>query len=290
MIRRYPGATLGLTAPVMLVVEAFRVFASYVLLHGVSNLTTNADGSVNGLGDLASRTGTVEALVGVVTLIATSVLSGIIATIVGQGALGRPMHAGEAWRATRPAIWRLLGASLLIFLICIGIGAAAALPGIVVLIAGSLVGGVVLLVVGGLFAVVALLYVTVLLSLTTPALMLEKQRVWAALGRSRTLVRGSWWRVFGIVALAGIIAAVIGGIISAPFALAGGGLSTLVSGNNSQQFNFFPLLLAGIGGLIGSTLVRPFSAGVVALLYLDRRMRAEGLDQTLQQAAAKPTA
>jgi hypothetical protein len=45
-------------------------------------------------------------------------------------------------------------------------------------------------------------------------------------------------------------------------------------------------LLTAIGGVISGTLVRPFSAGVIALLYIDRRMRAEALDLTLQQAAA----
>ena len=38
------------------------------------------------------------------------------------------------------------------------------------------------------------------------------------------------------------------------------------------------------------TVARPFQSGVSALLYIDRRMRAEGLDLTLAQAAsADPT-
>ena len=43
-----------------------------------------------------------------------------------------------------------------------------------------------------------------------------------------------------------------------------------------------------MGGLVAGTIVRPFSAGVAALLYIDRRMRAEALDLTLARAAAEP--
>ncbi len=37
-------------------------------------------------------------------------------------------------------------------------------------------------------------------------------------------------------------------------------------------------------------LVTPFTAGVTALLYLDQRIRREGLDITMQQAASARTA
>lgn len=291
-IRRYPAATLGLTAPIMLVVEALRTATSYYLLHGIrTDITTTTNGTITGfgnVGDYAGRTATVEIIVAIATLVATALLSGIIATIIGQGALGRPMSAGDAWRATVPSFWRLLGASLLVLLIIAAVGVVGVAPGILIAVYGATGPGVALAVLGGLAASVIALYLGIALSLATPALMLEKQGVLAALRRSRLLVRGSWWRIFGITVLAGIITLVISGIISAPFAFAGGSISGILSGNSSEQFTFTPLLLTGIGGLIASTLVRPFSSGVIALLYLDRRMRSEGLDHTLQQAAATP--
>jgi hypothetical protein len=174
---------------------------------------------------------------------------------------------------------------LLVFLISIGIVGVSIAPGLLIALAGATVAGVLICVVGGLAGCLFALYVAISLSLTTPALMLEKQGIIPSLTRSRNLVRGSWWRVFGISLLAGIIASVISGIISAPFALAGPGLA-IFSGSVGSAFDFTSLLVSGIGGLIGSTLVGPFSSGVVALIYLDRRMRAEGLDQTLQQAVA----
>ena len=54
--------------------------------------------------------------------------------------------------------------------------------------------------------------------------------------------------------------------------------------------SFTTLLMSALGGFVGGTVARPFQSGVSALLYIDRRMRAEGLDLTLAQAAsADPT-
>jgi hypothetical protein len=277
-IRRYPAATLGLSGAVMLVVEVIRLLASYYFLHGVaSDATTSANA------------GTVELVVGLATLVATSLLSGILAAIVGQAALGRPMSAGDAWRATRPVFWRLLGATVLISVIGIAIVFVGAIPGIVLLVAGVTGGGIALLVIGILAAAVFALYVTLSLTFTTPALMLEKQGILTSMRRSRTLVKGSWWRVFGVILLSGLIGLVVSGIVGAPFSLLGGGIGVFTSNGAPSQVTFSALLLTSIGALIGATLVRPFESGVIALLYLDRRMRAEALDLTLQRAAATPT-
>lgn len=277
----------------MFVVEAIQLLSSYLFLRGVNTeITTNDNGSVTGIGNFIGQALTVDLIVAVVTLVATALLSGIVATIVGQGALGKPMSAGEAWRSTAPAIWRLLGASLAVLFIPALIAAAGVVPGVVIAIIGALASshglvvlGILIAVLGGIASSVYAVYIAVSLSLATPTLMLEKQGVGAALRRSRVLVKGSWWRIFGITLLAGIIAQVIAGIITVPFTLLGGGLSGIFSGSVTTQFRFTPLLLTGIGGLLASVLVRPFSSAVVALLYLDRRMRAEGLDHTLQQAA-----
>ena len=44
-------------------------------------------------------------------------------------------------------------------------------------------------------------------------------------------------------------------------------------------------LLVTVGSGLATFLVSPFTSGARALLYVDRRMRAEGLDLTLQAAA-----
>jgi hypothetical protein len=221
----------------------------------------------------------------VVTGFATLVLTGMITAVIGDGVLGRPVSAADAWQRLRPLLWRLVGVTMLTALIVLGVVVVSAVPGVIVLAAGGGDGGVALLVIGMIAGVVLAIWIYYSLALAPAALVLEKQSVRGALRRSRALVKGSWWRVFGILLLASIIATVVGGIISLPFGLAGGGLTSF--GDTSTKLHFSELVLSGLGGLLSSTLVRPFSAGVGALLYIDRRMRAEALDVSLARAAAE---
>jgi hypothetical protein len=290
-IRRYPGATLGLSAAVMLVVQAVQLVATWYLLRDVAQ-QANSFATDNNSGDFAARAVTLELIILVVTLIAVGLLTGVMAAIVGQASLGRPMNLGAAWAKVRPRLGALFGTTALVWLLWILAAVVGALPGVVVLVLGVAGGsdsvgvlGVVLMIIGGF---VLGFYVYIRLLLATPALVLEELSVRRALSRSGELVRNSFWRVLGVFLLSWIIGAVIGTIIAVPFAIAGG-FGGVLSGQPDDTFTFTPLLLSGLGGLVSSTLVRPFSAGVIALLYIDRRMRAEALDLTLQQAAAAPT-
>jgi hypothetical protein len=270
-IRRYPAATLGLAAMVILVIELIQVPLSYYLLHGVTT-------------DVSGRKNTVTGITELFTLAATIVLSGMLTAVVGQAVLGRPMSIAQAWRAAAPRVLQLLGATLLIALIGTVIVLVGVVPGLIVVFAGPNGLGIALIVIGAFAALVVDAYVWIALSFTTPVLVLEKQGIWASIRRSRALIQGSWWRIFGITLLAGILAGVLSGIIMAPFSY--DSFASIFSNHPGEQYRFMPLLLTGIGTLIADTLVRPFTAGVVALLYLDRRMRAEALDLTLQQSAA----
>jgi hypothetical protein len=283
-IRRYPAATLGLSAAVMLVVEAIEILTNYSLLNGVQQNKITATGT-EPTGDYLARLVTADGIGIVIGLIAGALLSGALAAVIGQAALGRPMGFESAWSRTRPLALRLLGATLLSFLMWFG----GTIPGLALMGAGAAADSDVLIGLGlavfflGLVTVSPFLYVKLIM--VTPSLVLEKLTVRAAIKRSWVLTRGSWWRLFGIALLSLLISTVIAGVIATPFAIAGG-IGTIFSGDSSSQFHFVPLLLTGIGGFLGGTVVRPFSAGVLALLYLDRRMRAEALDLTLQQAAA----
>jgi hypothetical protein len=125
-------------------------------------------------------------------------------------------------------------------------------------------------------------------SLASPALMLEKQGIKKAMGRSVKLVRGSWWRVFGIQLLATVIANVVASIIVIPFAflaaaLGGDGVGGFLEGTGDLGWTF--LIVSGIGSVIGSMITFPITAGVTVLLYIDQRIRREALDLELARAA-----
>lgn len=137
-----------------------------------------------------------------------------------------------------------------------------------------------------------ILWLQVSLALAAPALMLERQGIIAALRRSAKLVRGAWWRTFGILALTYLIVFLLSFLVSIPFsaiAVIADGVSLsefFESGGPSFGWPF--LIVTGIGEVIVSTLLYPFVAGVMALLYVDQRIRREALDLDLARAAGLP--
>jgi hypothetical protein len=279
-IRRYPGPTIGLAAPVMLLVTGTQIVASYLLLNGTSSVS--ASGTVSS--DFLSRSLAVDIVVQVTTFVFGLLLTGMITAVIGQAVLGRRMNVSQAWQSVRPRLAPLVGVSLIILVGTILITVVGLGPGILIAVAGADTAGIALATLGGLGAFAVLIWLLVRFELATPAVMLEKQGVREAFRRSRILVSGSWWRVFGILALAFLLSGIVASILIVPFNLAANGTSGLLG--RGYTVHFTGLLLVGIGTFIAGTIVRPFSASVSALLYIDRRMRAEGLDLTLQQAAA----
>jgi hypothetical protein len=136
---------------------------------------------------------------------------------------------------------------------------------------------------GGLACVIPGVFLYVMWSLAPAALMLERGGVFDSMRRSWRLVRGSWWRIFGILLLAAIIAGAVGQLILAPFT-AVGYFADGLGAEPGQGIPWVTLLLTSLGGIVATTITLPFSAGVVALLYVDQRMRREAFDLELTRA------
>ena len=151
-------------------------------------------------------------------------------------------------------------------------------PGIIALAAGSGALGGLLLVLGVIAALVLVVWIWIRWLFAPPTVLLERAGVRTSLGRSWRLVGGSWWRCFGILLLAQVLAGVLSGVLQLPFII--GGFAVSDGGST-----FVAVVLTVVGGVIARTLIAPFSAAILALLYIDLRMRREGLDVTLQRAA-----
>ena len=86
-----------------------------------------------------------------------------------------------------------------------------------------------------------------------------------------------------------VVALFVSLVIQVPFELIGYGSVSDLAGGGGDVLSARTLIASSLGSIVAATLVDPFTAGVRALLYVDRRMRAEGLDVALTAAAAHPS-
>ncbi|WP_345706131.1 hypothetical protein [Kitasatospora paranensis] len=218
---------------------------------------------------------------------------GMLTLVVSKAVLGQGVTLREAWAAARPRMLALTGVTLLSGLIA----AAPMFPGAITLVLGLVYDADPLLIGIGALLVLAGLPFTAWLgirfSLAAPALVLERQGVTTSLRRSARLVRGAWWRLFGINLLTRVIITIAAGMISVPFSV----IAVVISGGPSINASGDPftstmpplgLLVMAIAGTIVSTLTFPLAAAVNVLLYIDQRIRREALDIELARAAGLP--
>ena len=293
MMRIHWRTALGVSLLVALITDTVSTLVGQVLLNDSTALerlqseqTPTPSDVLHELSSLAGSTGA-TILIGMLgQIFATAMLT----IVVSRSVLGRPVTAGEAWRDARPRLPHLLLLTLLIPLISACIVAVGVTPGVLVAVSGHHSAGLGLASLGLLAASPVVLWIAVSLSLAAPALMLERQGAIAALRRSMRLVRGSWWRVLGVQVVNVVLGLMIISMVSVPFGILAGlasGQNTALMAGGTVPTGWTALVLGGIGEVIGSTLTLPLSAGISALLYVDLRIRREGLDLELARAAAE---
>jgi hypothetical protein len=295
-MRWNPKAILIPSAIVAAVTGVLLAVAAYLMERGfLANIGVSTQGGATLTTARAMQPGAVVAAIalfaayGLVSFAGNAILTGFLTGVIGQAALGRKETLGSAWRATKSRIWPVIGALLLAALFA-GLGWAVAVGlsvgvGFAIGAGAHLVPlGVLLGVACGITATVFAVMVTIRWSLIIPVVVLEGAGPIKGMGRSWRLVRGSWWRVFGILLLTEFIVSLAAELIQLPFAF-GGGLGSVL-GSSGGSVSIASVILSAIGSIISSAVTAPLLAGAVVLLYTDLRMRREGMDITLQAAAA----
>ncbi|WP_380167524.1 hypothetical protein [Jannaschia sp. R86511] len=283
-IRHNPRAMIGLSA---LVLGVTSILVSLPLV-GVFSTSAFTDPTAELTDDQALAVGgSFLALIptGFLQSIAVIVLTGMLILSVTQSVVDRRLRVGELWRRARGRVWPLIGWSLLQSIGGSLIVALALAPGIVLLVLEEVAGGAVALVVLGLGGLVLAAWLYVLLTFVPVLIVVERLSIIASVKRSVALVKGAFWRTLLVLLLTGILASVVSQLLATPFAIAGSvGLVLLESD---------PVLAGGIyaasvslGTTVGLVLAIPFLAAVIALLYVDRRIRLEGLDVALARTLA----
>lgn len=281
-IRANPRVMFGLSAVVItvaVVVSSLLTWYVQGLVAGdVADLMADLDPSgATGLADQMSMV-VGQMLTAPLTSLATTILTGLLIVSVSRSVLGRTISIGEVLRS--PRVWWVVGFTLLAGLAPV-LAYAAVAGAVVGLVAADLVPvAVVVGLVGVLLLVVGLVWFTTRTLLVTPALMLEGKGFWSTVARAWRLTRGSFWRLFGIYLLVNILVGIVLQIILVPV-----GLIALLVTQDPTATSFGSVVINGIGTTVGLTLATTFTAAVVALLYIDVRMRREGLDIELGRAA-----
>lgn len=202
-----------------------RFFVVAVIVFLIVNLVNAVFGSLVGSG--AGVAVLVALITTVVSLVGTFWVQGALVYAVEDVRDGRiDSSVGELFERVRPYLGTLIVAGILA-----GLGIAV---------------GLVLLIIPGL----------ILLTwwcLIVPVIVLEGKRVGESFTRSRELVRGHGWTVFGVVILSVLAIAVASGLIQAIFSFLG------------------PFLRYWIGGAIANAIVDPFLAVALTLMYFHLR-------------------
>lgn len=297
-IRRNPLAILGFAAIVMTVYGIASTGTSLALNHLVTGVAAPAAGQPLTSANTAYivKVELPELAVSfIIQFLATTLLTGMLASVLGHSVLGRQIGMPEAWQLTRARLGALFGATMLSWLIVFGTVIGGSLLSVLawaVLSAAHLAPlGVLLMVLAIPTSVVFGVIFFVRLAASPGAVMLERQAPVASLRRSWRLVRKSSWRVFGILLLAELIVVVAAAVLAVPFSVIGtlvgghGSGSLFIVGADSRSTPIVAAIVAGIGTIVAGTITRPVLAGAQVLLYVDLRMRREGLDIALQSAA-----
>jgi hypothetical protein len=142
------------------------------------------------------------------------------------------------------------------------------LIGIALLVGVLVAAGLMVLIVPGVVAYLVLVF-------AAPAAVMERGSVSAALRRSSVLTRGYRGRILSAVALTLIVGT-----------LAGAAASAVTGGLVGQASSTTTLIVSQLVSVLVGGFAGAWTGAVVAVLYIDVRIRTEHLDQALRAAAA----
>ncbi|CAL9543320.1 hypothetical protein SUDANB121_04302 [Nocardiopsis dassonvillei] len=300
LIRRNPRTMVGLALMIMAVTGVISSigFGGYASTYGVFlDQLMNDPMALDPNDPLPIGPWAIAAMYagGLLSSLGIAIVTGLLTATVGMAVLGRKLSPSEAWASAKGRIRPVIGLALLRLLIdmaittvVVVIGVAAVLVGMLIMTGGSEGAGAAVIILGLLAAIavwiVLRVWIFVRIKFAMPAVVLERIGVGSALGRSWRLTQGSWWRIFLVLFLTLLISYFVTNILITPFTLGGMVPAALAPGA------LWAAVLAGalmfIGQALTYAIVTPFEVGVTTLLYVDLRMRREGLDLKLHTAAA----
>ncbi|MGN6428605.1 MAG: hypothetical protein ACTHMF_17470 [Leifsonia sp.] len=296
-LRRNPRITVGAA---LLLQGIPTIVVSLLIAGGVAFLFQRIENAAAGEQD-AITAGAIggSIVLGVLSIVISTVFSailqGVIVSEVAKETLGDKLTFGALWRFVRGRIGALIGYTFLLALAWLV--AIALVAGVVIALAAlggpaGVVGAVLTGILGALGLVALAIWINTKIATVPSAIVIERLSIGAAIQRAWRLTNGNFWRTFGVIALIWLIVYAVTQIITTPFALVGGMIGGIFAPTSlsSQDPSSFSAILAGqlgvnvissvVGAVVGA-IGSVVQTAAVALIYIDLRMRKEGLDLEL---------
>lgn len=231
----------------------------------------------------------ITAITGVVLSLAAGALGvlvqGVVVSEVAHAVVAEKLPLRGLWRRVRPVVGRLLGYAFLLMLavllvvaivagILIGLGAAA-LP-------LAILGGVLTF-----FAAIPLtLWLNTKLLLVPAVIILEHAGIRQAIARSWRLTRTRFWPTLGVLVIISVTFGALAQLVGIPLQVAAMGLTTVVTPTGDPEAGaliafVITVVITQIVTIVIQCIALIVQSTATALIYVDCRMRHEGLDLDL---------
>lgn len=214
------------------------------------------------------------------TTVAGMLTNSVTTIVVGMGLLhtvfeavsGRRVSPLDALRRMGSRLWAALAFSALS-----GVPLAVLAAGALAMFSTGSSGLAALGVLGALAAVPLLVWIGIRLLLAPAAISVERLGPIRAIRRSWFLTQGLFWRLLGTYALSSLVISMAAGTVSSVFSFA----AALVGVANE---NVAVIAMTTASSITSTVLSLPLTTAVLALLYVDARIRREGYDLQLSEA------
>jgi hypothetical protein len=297
VMRRNPAPTFGLAV----LLYGFITIVYVAIIGGLFALTFSRMSTASSQDQNDIMSGSIG-LIAVTTLvpislavIATGLLQGIISLEVSRATLGEKLRVRGLWRLAKGRIGALIGWSLLLTAVIVVSVVVVGVASIAVFSAAGggssnaafavIAGGLLLSALFGLAFTVLGTWVGTKVSLVPSVIMLERLSLRASVARSWSLTRGNFWRTLGTQLLISVIISSASYIVSIPVSVIGGIVAVVINPNADGQVlagTFIVLyVVMGILTVVVGAIGLVMQSAALALIYIDVRMRKEGLDLEL---------
>ena len=290
VLRRNPKATFGsaliVQGATLLVTLLVVGLVSFFALSRVASAPVDEQDAVEAG---AMLTIVLSALVPVaLAVVASALLQGVIVLEVSRATLGEKLRLGALWRQVGRRVWPLVGWTLLLSAaLLVGVLLIGGLVFVCVLLGGAWIAlAVIVGVFGGLGLVALGAWVITKTAVVPSLIVLERLGIRQAIRRSWSLTGRFFWRTLGVLLLISVIVNVVAQIVTTPLSLLFSVVLSLIDPNAAFDAYIPAIVLYVLTILIALVLgavAAVVQSAAVALIYIDLRMRKEGLDLELQR-------